>query len=76
MFYPWIDHTGSLDPDLATTQWERMVNELTVARAEVRYLETSPYSPAEVFTADRAIVIGANHALVRDNNGSNLYTYP
>jgi hypothetical protein len=35
-----MDNTGSVDPDLSTTQWERMVNELTVARSEVRYLET------------------------------------
>jgi len=27
-----MDNTGSVDPDLSTTQWERMVNELTVAR--------------------------------------------
>ena len=69
MFNPWMDYTESVDPDLAIKQWERMVAELTAVGADVRYLEPSPYSPAQVFTADGAIVTGANHALVLRNDG-------
>ncbi len=69
MFNPWMEYSDSVDLGLAKAQWEAMVAALIEAGSEVEYLEPSPHSPAQVFTADGAVVIGGKHGLILRNDG-------
>lgn len=69
MFNPWMNYNESVDFDLARAQWDRAIEALTEAGAEVEYLAPSPYSPAQVFTADGAVVLDNRHALLLRNDG-------
>ncbi len=69
LFNPWMSYRDSVDTGRARQQWDAMVAALEDAGAAVEILEPSPYSPAQVFTADGAIVLGREHALVLRNDG-------
>ncbi|MBN4064447.1 hypothetical protein JYU04_01775 [Dehalococcoides mccartyi] len=69
MFNPWMDYTDSIDVGLAKAQWELLVAALLEAGAEVESMPPSPYSPAQVFTADGAVVFGPAQALILRNDG-------
>lgn len=69
LFNPWMSFRDSVDTDRAMRQWEGMVAALEAAGAVVEVLEPTPDSPAQVFTADGAIVLGSGHALVLRNDG-------
>jgi len=69
MFNPWMKYSESIDLDLAKSQWDTMVSALTEAGAEIEYLASSPHSPAQVFTADGAVIVESNHALILRNDG-------
>ena len=64
-----MSYRDSVDAGRARQQWDAMVAALEDAGAAVEILEPSPYSPAQVFTADGAIVLGRGHALVLRNDG-------
>ena len=64
-----MSYRDSVDIGRAVEQWERMVAALEEAGAAIEYLEPSVDSPAQVFTADGAIVLGSGHALVLRNDG-------
>jgi N-dimethylarginine dimethylaminohydrolase len=69
MFNPWMEYTESVDLDLAKSQWETLVSALIESGAEVELMTPSPHSPAQVFTADGAVVYGSEQALVLRNDG-------
>ena len=69
LFNPWMSYRASVDTGRARQQWDAMVAALEDAGAAIEVLDSSPYSPAQVFTADGAIVLGRRHALVLRNDG-------
>jgi N-dimethylarginine dimethylaminohydrolase len=69
MFNPWMNYDDSVDIDRARIQWNAAVDAIVSAGAEVEILEPSPHSPAQVFTADGAVVLHQKHALVLRNDG-------
>ena len=69
MFNPWMNYTDEVDVDRARLQWEKMVEALDAAGAIIELMEPSPHSPAQVFTADGAIILNADLALVLRNDG-------
>ena len=69
MFNPWMNYDESVDVGRAREQWNDMVEAIVDAGAEVEILTASPHSPAQVFTADGAIVLQNKHALVLRNDG-------
>ena len=64
-----MDYQDSVDARRATAQWEALVVAMEHAGAEVEFLEPSANSPAQVFTADGAIILGDIHAVVLRNDG-------
>ncbi|MCI0834507.1 MAG: hypothetical protein J4N66_07000 [Chloroflexi bacterium] len=69
LFNPWMSYRDSVDTGRARRQWDGMVAALEDAGAEIEVLDSSRHSPAQVFTADGAIVLGRKHALVLRNDG-------
>jgi len=69
LFNPWMSFRDTVDVGRARSQWDAMVAALEDAGAKIEFLESSPHSPAQVFTADGAIVLGGKHALVLRNDG-------
>ncbi len=69
LFNPWMSYRESVDIPRARKQWEAMVTALEDSGAVVEILESSPHSPAQVFTADGAIILSDRHALVLRNDG-------
>jgi N-dimethylarginine dimethylaminohydrolase len=67
---PWMDYTESVDQFRARTQWDSMVRAIEEAGAQVELLAPSIHSPAQVFTADGAIVLDGTHVLVLRNDGA------
>ncbi|NQW18356.1 MAG: hypothetical protein HQ478_12810 [Chloroflexi bacterium] len=64
-----MSFSDSVDITRATRQWNGMVEAMEEAGAEVELLEPSPDSPAQVFTADGAVILGDHQALILRNDG-------
>ena len=64
-----MSYRDSVDTGRARRQWDGMVAALEDAGAVIEVLDSSRHSPAQVFTADGAIVLGRKHALVLRNDG-------
>lgn len=62
---PWMDRTRLSDRPRATSQWNRLRDELLSAGARISYLEATPGLPDLVFTANAALVSGQLAILAR-----------
>lgn len=76
MFNPWMSYTELVDRRLAARQWRRLVRVMEQSGAEIELLPSSPASPAQVFTADGALVYAPGRALVLRNDGPRGYREP
>ncbi|HEX8803624.1 MAG TPA: arginine deiminase-related protein [Acidimicrobiales bacterium] len=55
---PWMNSEVAVSPDAAVAQWERLVDTLRAAGAEVVVMEPHPDVPDLVFTANAGVVSG------------------
>lgn len=76
MFNPWMPYTERVDRRKAFRQWRSLVGAIEQAGAEIEYLPASRVSPAQVFTADGAVIYGEKRALILRNDGPRGYWEP
>ena len=69
LFNPWMAYTEQVDRAKAREQWERLVRLLEDLGARLEFMEPSASSPAQVFTADGALINAENKALLLRNDG-------
>jgi N-dimethylarginine dimethylaminohydrolase len=55
---PWMHTEVSVEPDAASAQWARLVENLRAAGAEVVTIDPQPHVPDLVFTANAGLVSG------------------
>ncbi|HEX7097578.1 MAG TPA: arginine deiminase-related protein [Acidimicrobiales bacterium] len=55
---PWMHREVAVLHDEAVEQWQRLVDNLTAAGAEIELMEPAPHVPDLVFTANSGLVVG------------------